>query len=412
MSKIYRIGVGLLLLSTTPKLRSEWFFEVGPVYRGDMSIEVDGGSRAKETNTQIGAPGITRTAPTQTGSPGEMDDGSAQILRTFEDGFVGPSGLPLFSGIGQTQYFGFESDSQHNSTAGTLSFTSVTSSQSQSTQTRSRLESAEAGWSGKQSFDGVGLQATTGYILRKDEHLEVSLFGQVAWLGDLDANFQGKSAYQQKYTEEVRETTVTQYESRTFVFDTFGNPVFPSGPYEMTDASGVGPLISDRPIDIVSAGSTETSSEEVVGRSLIRAQSQVDLRMEADLSVFTLGPRVRWQLNEQFSFLLQGGATLNYLKTTLYRSETFATEAGTVLGSWQDRRNDTQWLPGLSASAGVQWDLTDQLYLNASGGYDWVDDAKIDIGPDDVSLDLSSYKVELSIGWRLGKGVESSKRPR
>lgn len=400
ITKIFAVG-SLLLLSASQQLRAEWFFEAGPVYRGDMRMRVDGGSRAASSDARIENPGTT--VQPLTGNVVIPDDGSTQILRIFEDGFVGPSGTPLFNGLGQTQFFGFESASQHNATAGTLQFTSTTNSQSRREQTRRQLNSTTSGWSDEKSLNGAGLQATTGFVLRRDERIEISLFGQVAWLGNLDAAFRGQNAFQQELNAETREITVDRVENRTFVFDTFGNPVFPSAPYAMSDPSGIGPLISDRPIDIQSSGASETRSEQGVGRSQIRAQSQVDLRTEADLYTFTLGPRVRWKLHERVSLLLQGGLTLNYLETDLRRSETFATEAGKLIGTWEDQRTDTQWLIGANASAGVQWDLNDRLYVNVTGGYDWVEEADMEIGPDKVNLDLSSYRMELALGWRWGE---------
>ena len=67
------------------------YFEAGPWARGGMDLEVAGGSSAAAAGVQAASPGwrggTAWVAPLPAG-----DDGTAQILRNFDDGYVGPSG--------------------------------------------------------------------------------------------------------------------------------------------------------------------------------------------------------------------------------------------------------------------------------------------------------------------------------
>ncbi len=207
---------------------------------------------------------------------------------------------------------------------------------------------------------------------------------------------------QSAFRQEVSQTTLEHTGSSQFVYDTFNNPVFPLAPYEMSDPEGIGPLISDTPIAILSGASTEAGTERVVGRREFVANSRANLQTEADLFVLGLIPRVRWQVSEQFSLPAEAGGTLSLLDARLRREETFETDAGRVVGQWNDRADEQKWLWGATISLGAQWQLNEQLYLGASGGYDWVETTRLSIGPDRVAYDISGYQLELALGWTFG----------
>ena len=379
----------------------QFYFEAGPWVRGGMDLEVAGGSSAAAAGVQAASPGwrggTAWVAPLPAG-----DDGTAQVLRTFDDGYVGPSGWAWANAAGISQYFGYDDPAQYNAAANTLTFASTAVATATERRTETRVASGAAGWSGEAELDGAGALATMGYVLTAHRLFEVGVQFQAGWLDGLDAAFCGQSAWTQEATWTTWESRMEREQSATFVYDTLGNPVFPAAPYAMTDPAGVGPLISDRPIAVVDGGQTTTTSDRIVGRRQARAQSRVDLEMDAALLSFTLGPRLRIHPTERLAILVQGGVTANLLDAELARTETFAWEDGTAIRSWSDSADEQKWLWGGTLSAGIQYGLTQHVYLHAAGGYDWVEDCELAVGPDRVRLDLDGYRAELALGWRFG----------
>ncbi|MCC5845209.1 MAG: hypothetical protein JJU05_13245 [Verrucomicrobia bacterium] len=391
----------VVLALSTGAVSAEWVVEAGPWYRGDMRIRVEGGSRAAESGRQVSRPGVAGGFAAVDLS-GNADDGSAQILRFFDDGFVGPSGLPLFFNDGQTAFFGFQSDSQHDAGSGTLTFTRTLSGQDSARRTVTTLNSEGGTWRDAGDLDGAGVNVRLGRVLVRREGLDVSAQLQGGWLGGIDRTLQSRNAFRQTSLETIRETRSERAESTRFVYDTFGNPVFPSAPYAMEDPEGTGPLLSDTPIAVLPGAATQSLSDQVTGRRQQTAVSQVRLQSEAELFVFGLGPRIRWTVTDTVSLFVEGGGTLNLLDASLRRSETFAVDTGRVLGQWSDRADEQKWLWGASFSLGAQWRLNDRLHLSVAGGYDWVESTRIAVGPDRVTYDLSGYQVDLVLGWRFG----------
>jgi len=80
----------------------------------------------------------------------------------------------------------------------------------------------------------------------------------------------------------------------------------------------------------------------------------------------------------------------------------FAWDDGRKIQTWSQRQDDQKWLWGGTVSVGLQFGLTPHVYLHAAGGYDWVEDCELAIGPDRIRLDLDGYRAELALGWRFG----------
>lgn len=377
------------------------YFEAGPWTRGDMEMTVAGGSSAANEGVQAASPGwrggTAGVDPLPAG-----DDGTAQILRSFDDGYVGPSGWAWANVAGVSQFFGYDNPAQYNSSANTLTFASTAYASETERRTETRVASGTAGWSGHADLEGGGALVTMGYILVANQLFDVSVQFQMGWLDGMDADFIGQTAWSQQTTWTTWESCMERSRSSTVVFDTLGNPVFPAAPYAMTDPTGVGPMISDRPIAIEDGGETSAQSERIIGRRQAMAYSRVDLETEADLLSFSLGPRLRIHPTERLSILVQGGVTANLLNAELARTETFAWEDGTAIRSWTESTDEQKWLWGGTLSAGLQFGLTPHLYLHAVGGYDWVEDCELAVGPDRVRLDLDGYRAELALGWRFG----------
>jgi len=402
MQKSVLKSVLVLWLSGTVLTSGQVYFEAGPWMRGDMDISVTGGSRAADDGMQAATPG-TRGGTAWVDPLSNPDDGTAQILRTFNDGSVGPSGWAWAESLGISQYFAYQNAGQYNATAGTLTFTTGGSGSDVQRRTTTTLSSGPVGWSDSASVDAAGALVTMGYTFSSGALFDWSIQIQAGWLDGIDASFMDQTAWSQQVEWTTKESTVDRSQTWAFTYDTLGNPFFPSAPYEMTDPSGVGPMISDRPISITDSGETLEWGDRTVSRRQAIAVSRVSMDVDAHSFMFALGPRLRFHPTERLSILVQAAATLSLLDAELTRTETFAWEDGAVLGTWADRTDEQEWLWGASASLGLQFNLTDNLYLQGAGGYDWIESTDFTVGPDSVHMDLSGYRAEVALGWRFGR---------
>jgi len=379
------------------------YFEAGPWVRGDMDLTVEGGSSAAQENVLAAIPGTSGgrawIAPLDPG-----DDGTAQILRQFDNGYVGPSGWPGALGLGHSQYFGYESAGQYDSAASSLSFSLSESASSSAQRTSTHVSSGASGWNGKADLDGVGGQVTLGYTFLTDHLFNVSIQIQGGWLDGMDTSFSGQQTWSQQVTWDRHESIMERSQSWNYIYDTLGNPSFPTAPYEMTDPSGIGPMIADRPTSIDEGDSSFISTDRLVDSKQRMAFSRVDLDADMNAMVLTLGPRLHFYPTERLAILLQGGLTSTLLDASLSRTETFAWEDGQIIQSWTDHENKQEWLWGGTISAGLELNLNSNLYVLASGGYDWVERQEFVIGPDRVEVDLSGWRADVGLGWRLGSG--------
>lgn len=335
MKKLWMMA-GLMVASICS---GQFYFEAGPWFRGDMDVSVAGGSRAAESETPAARPG-TQGTQAEMAAVASPDDGTAQVLREFDDGYVGPSGWAWAQSLGHSQYFGYENASQYDPTDQTLTFTLSSSASSTERRTRTEVGTGEPGWTGQSSLDGAGGLVTLGYALTTQRLLTVSLQIQAGWLDGLDASFRGQQAWHQDVTWTTTESSRERAQSWNYIYDTLGNPLFPSAPYAQTDPSGSGSLIADRPSEITQGGGRLVETDRMVGQKRKTAFSRVDLETEGRLLMLTFGPRLRCRLLENLSILVQGGVTANLLDVEWERTETFAWEDGQEIGSWVDRDDD------------------------------------------------------------------------
>lgn len=378
-------------------VHAQWYFEVGPVYRGDLDISVQGGSRAADSGATAARNGTVGGKPSL-GESALNDDGTAQGLRTFDDGYVGPSGWEWARVGGWTQYWAYESPGQYNADADTLTFhvgTGEVRASQRRTTTRTWTESV--GWTGRSRTDGVGILATLGYMLSGAESWGLGAQARFGWLDGIQGVFRDRTAFRQSIERSVYEASVWRADTYTYTYDTLGNPAFPAAPYTMTDPAAVGPMIGDTP-ESITRSSEGGTSDRLVGRSVSIAVSTVDLKVDAQAFTLQLGPRILWEPEGRIAFLVQPALTANLLDATMRRQETFRRPDGTVIASWNDTPDKQTWRIGAGVQVGVKLALSELWDLTASGGYEWVDEYSLSSGPDQLSLDLSGYQLELAIG--------------
>ena len=391
-----RAIVGAWLLGAS-LCSAQVYFEAGPWFRGGMELSVEGGSRAAAEGALAASPG-TRGGMAWVEELDPADDGTGQVLRTFDDGYVGPSGWAWASALGQSQYFGYESAGQYDAGAGTLTFTRANAGTDVRRRTTTAARSGAPGWRGEKDLEGAGALATLGLVLAKKGAWEVSVQAQAGWLEGLDAEFSGEGAWSQQVEWTTRESAMERSQNWIYAFDTLGNPVFPTAPYEMTSSTGTGPMIADRPATIEQGAGLFTATDRVAGRRSAGAASRVDLEADMQALALAVGPRLKWRPTERLAVVAQGGATLNLLDAELERTETFSWEGGATIGSWRELADEQEWLWGASVSAGIQFGLTEKLYLSAGAGYDWVECHELAVGPDRIEVDLSGWRADAALG--------------
>ncbi len=388
-----------LVCATTLEVNAQWYFDVGPLYRGDMEITVRGGSRAADSGVTAARDGTSGAMPSLGGGNLLTDDGTAQILREFDNGYVGPSGWGWANNDGVTQFFAYEVPGQYDALGDTLTYQLTlgddTASQRR-TQTRTRSESIP--WSESRRIDGFGVIGTLGYELREEESWSLRAQARFGWLPGIRENFRGRPAFRQTVEHSVYEASVRREETYVYTYDTLGNPAFPAAPYAMADPSAVGPLIADVPTTISRTSRSDETSDRLISRSMHTALSSVDLSVETQMFTFQLGPRLMWQALERIALLVQPAVTMNLLDVTLRRHETFRRSNGDVIASWSDHSDRQAWRLGAGVQAGAQVALSERWNLTAAGGYEWVNKYHLSAGPDRIHLDLSGYQLELALG--------------
>ncbi len=384
-----------LLLPVFVQAETRWYFEVGPAYRGDMELSVRGGTR-------VPAWGGTRRSGVQMPSAATSlldDDGTAQQLRTFDDGFVGPSGWAHAWEDGRTQYWGYEDAGQYDEDAGTLSFHQTLTDWQSGSRTVTRLLDESVGWAGRKSMEGAGVMLTAGRQLRSREQWTCSIQARLGWLEGLRANFRRQTGVSRSFNSRTYRQTRQQSQTYLYTYDTLGNPAFPAAPYAMTDPNAAGPMISDTPESIMLGAEQQTTSEHRVGQRVWTEHSTVDLAFDARLFTFQLGPRLEWRAHQLVTLLAQPAVSLNLLDAEIRRDETLRSDRGDVLEHWNDRTDKLRWRAGAGGQLGARVDLWNDWSMTLGGGYEWVDPVSFDAGPDRVRADLSGYQGEILFRW-------------
>jgi len=392
--------IAMMVMASGVACHGQFYFEAGPWYRGNMEISAAGGSRAAAGGAHASQAGTSGGTPAAI-DPLLQDDGTAQVLRTFDDGYVGPSGWGWAQAAGVSQYWSYQDSAQYDANADTVTFTRTVAESQTSQRTLTRITPGAAGWSGSDRVGGVGLQAKLGYFLYAAERWSVGVQMQAGWLDGINSSFRNKSAYTERIEDFRWRTTLDQGETWSYTYDTLGNPAFPAAPYTMSDPSGVGPMMADTPSSVTRQTQTQTASEVLVGRSSSTATSLVDMDVDASVLALQFGPRIHWQATKALAVTLQPALSLNLLDADINRRETFRRENGTLIQSWDDSKTEQDWLLGAGLQAEVQWAIKGGFYMMAGGGYDWVEPCNLPAGPDTVTIDLSGYTLSAGVGYRF-----------
>ncbi|MEI6169159.1 MAG: hypothetical protein WCS52_18410 [bacterium] len=392
--------IAMMVMASGVACQGQFYFEAGPWYRGNMEISAEGGSRAAAEGIHASRTGRSGGTPVAAGSL-LQDDGTAQTLRTFDNGYVGPSGWDWAQTAGVSQYWSYTDPAQYDATAGALNYRRTLTATETAQRTLTQVTPGAAGWSDSDRAGGAGLQAKLGYVLHATDTWNLGVQLQAGWLDGINSSFHHKTAYTEQVEDFRWQTILNQQETWGYSYDTLGNPAFPDIPYTMSDPSGTGPMIADRPQSMTRLAQAQTSSDVLVGRTSETATSLVDMDVDATALVLQVGPRFQWQATRTLGLSLQPAISLNLLDADIHRHEAFRHDNGTLIQSWDDVASEQTWLLGAGLQADVQWTITGGVYVLVGGGYDWVEPCDLSSGPDQITIDLSGYTLNAGVGYRF-----------
>ncbi|MBN1269749.1 MAG: hypothetical protein JXB04_09190, partial [Kiritimatiellae bacterium] len=204
-----------------------------------------------------------------------------------------------------------------------------------------------------------------------------------------EANFGGTTYRERLIRERYRVTDVYDvgYDLATTV-------AFPP-PWE-GDFGGPNPLIDNMPSD---------RKRKVTARTTWEAENRVDVDVESDLYELWFGPRLAMLLWKKISAYFIPSISATRVEMDAKRTEEFVavySDGRTqTLSRWEDDECEGEWLFGAGVQAGAEVDLGSGWFAGIFGGYDWVDEVEMDIGPNTVTLDPSGYTVGIEIGKKI-----------
>lgn len=394
----------LVLGMGTSALGGEWRFGLGPVYRGGMDLEVGGSSYVQTMGLHAATPSHQTSA---SGPAKEIYPPHPYRSRTFDDGYVLPD-PGTFSGDGMTWYWGYDSPDQYDPEAHTLAFThaepygTTTRTESRTTMDVLRDLPVEA----EDDLDGWGLQVEAAYGLTERGRCRWSVEAGLLGLWGMDGGVSA-APYAEQVTRRESVETSQSGETYTYSYDLPVDPftgehvVPPDAPYEGTE-DGPGPLIPFEPSSWESAGGAGTGSSSTRTSSYM-AWNEVDLDVSSELYALWLGPRADCALGERLTCFVRPMVSCNALSVDVDRTETWITDT-VVLDTWDDHACETEWLWGAGLHAGIDLRFAETWAMGVFGGYDWVEEARVDVGPNTVELDPSGYSVGLTITKTWGSG--------
>lgn len=281
---------------------------------------------------------FTTSLPDATTRPGPPTGGG--LLRTYDDGFVGVDNRN--NAGGQTWFWGYIADSQVDSAAGTLAFSTQASN--------GRATSAER--DDDPHFGGELSYARTLFE-----------WGRAFWGLELGANYTPVTI---KDSNPIRGPV--QYLRDTYAV---GTTALPPAPYIGTH-DGPGPLIGDSP------------TRTLVTREVVYTGRR---ELEATTFGFRLGPVLDIPMGEPLSLQISGGAYLLYSDAEFKYTETAAVE-GRTLASRSGKTDAQDWTWGAYVRGQVLVSLTEHLGVFAGAEYLMLDEVRLGVAGHSAKLDF------------------------
>jgi hypothetical protein len=383
---------------------SGWEFKIGPTFRVGMEAEVSGSSKTRVSGIQ--AADEVKRVPALSGIPNvpdvgpNPDDITQEADRSFDNGFVFTDAV--YSPY--TYNYLYANSDQYDPGAGTLTF-SRTTEESESQQAgsgtileRTVVNDYSSQFNDSASIDGWGLRAEASYNLAEWKEMDVKLVFGARSFWDIGTNFSDTTFSQIVNEKSTGFTDV--YSCKDAINDTY---VYDASGQYLPDAGNMPDPVSEDPIPNRPDSTTRTTSRDgVVSRSLVggstrawKAENRIDMDVDSKLYQLAIGGSLSSKLFDGCRITLQPSLLLNMLDADLDRREQFyiaeGAGEGTVIQSWRDQKSETKYLFGVGMELGLVFNLTDNIFLAVNGGYELVEKAKMEIGPNSVELDVSAF---------------------
>lgn len=347
----------------------DWWFEVGPVVRGDMKVSVSGSSYTQ----QRGLHDPMATGPLA--PPAGVGPSSGYANRTYDNGYVNKdpgTGNPSSLDPNTTWNWGFKNPSQYNAIAQTLGFQAVGAPGYTTLQNKAA--------SGSDDMLGAGFQAVIGRKLAESDQwsLDGCFVFQATWAQDDRLNTS-------TYGEVVQQITVKD----TYDVSRIGAANFPATGYQGTY---LGPFGTQAPPYPVVPNQPESRSQ-TTSAALATSYNRIGFDVQQALYEIGLGPQIGCQVTERLKLHLRPTVSFNIIDADVHRTEVFAGQ------TWSDSGSRCDVRFGMGISGGASLDLGHGFYLGVSGGYDYVPQhLDVSVGPNTISLDPSGWELSGVVG--------------
>ncbi len=419
--KMVAVMAVISMLSWTPGMaqhrRNEpkWQLEAGPAYRGGMKIEGSGSSYVQQLQIQAArsyqmiAPRLVGEGPPVIANPDDITLPAPH--RKFDDGDVYEEpGV-----VGVTRIWGYTDIDQYDPAADTMTFQrrsqDTVTEEARGTQRSVAVNTDFSGpFSDDVSLDALGFGVNLKYAWMTGRDADVSLILGMRGFFGMKETLQG-TTFRQTVTERdfavIDRLEITDHIVDTYVYNTISGAALILPPQDFTGMPG------DAIIENVPNATTRahTRDSDVI-RNVTQTRQTVwtaanDIRIDADADLyqFAMGARVSMHAGERVSLSAQTSLSLNYLDAEVKRSEqfiaTYQDRRNEVLNAWHDRKSVSEWLPGIGIELGVDVSVTERISLGVRGGYELIDKASVNIGPNKVEMDFSGYTASAVVGFNF-----------
>ncbi|MFT5124123.1 MAG: hypothetical protein ACI97B_002758 [Verrucomicrobiales bacterium] len=415
----------------------DWFLSVGPYVRQDMRLMINGSSEVQGGGMHVATPFFQSAQPAMLGNRGfggpAPGGGVLPISnfanRTYDDGFVN---IGSTTGVGgslapdHTWFWGYQSRSQYDAAANTVTFHKTVTSGvrsgivvDRSVETRRSVQTLrDVLIDEDHNVDGAGLEVVLGRHLGKRGVLDLSVALGLNGIEVDQPRLRTETFREEVSTRKVDVITTHRYADRytaedEYVYrllDTSGNPITPRAPGDAGTFNGLplpSPLIPNRPESQrrLSNDPTRTSATSVsrglASTDRFEAWNEIDIDVETDVFQLWAGPEFKIT-GERLSIYGRPKISLNLIDLGVDRHEVFKTNRGgevETLQTWNDSKDVQVWSFGYGIIGGVQLQLMNAWYIAAEISVDEIDrKAKAQVGPNHISFDASGESGSLRLG--------------
>jgi len=350
-----------------------WWTEIGPVVRGNMRLGIKGSSYSQQSAT-AGAPAL----PAGIGSPTGYGD------RSYSDGYVkrdSGTGSPQSLDPKATWYWGYNSASQYNAPAQSLSF--------HATGAPGTVADYDTEAHGKDT-NSVGFELAGGRTLIENDRFKLDIAGgfDAAW--GVDNNLTTSTFGATSSRLDVTDT----YKIGGIAVPTAGYRGSYAGPFS-TGVFTTSPVVPDFP-----------NARQVKTVALGSVANAIEFNTNTDHYELWFGPRMSVKALQWLSFYVNPrvGAAFSVVDADRTEKLVATSVAGVknTVQTWHDSASNSEWslIGGVTGGAAIQ--LTRRVFADLHAGYEWSSsNNNFKVGPNTLNLNPGGYTAGASIGVKF-----------